>query len=200
MIWLGSILSMLTLFPHELLHAICFREDVYLYTNLAQGMLFVIGPETMTRRRKVWHAPAIWAGILCGSAAICFIMSHIRGAVLLGWVLTLAGLGLPMSYFASFASSLKQQILSQGLKRPKNVYTLVLADNAKGISVSNETEHADYPWKKIHHIYRDLTATYLFITKDRAFILPHQCIEEGEDALWDLISRKVDSSRCTILK
>ena len=54
MIWLGSILSMLTLFPHELLHAICFREDVYLYTNLAQGMLFVIGPETMTRRHFVF--------------------------------------------------------------------------------------------------------------------------------------------------
>lgn len=52
-LWLGAVLSLLTLFPHELLHGVCFKEDVYLYTNLNQGMLFVVGPETMTKRRFV---------------------------------------------------------------------------------------------------------------------------------------------------
>ena len=50
---LGCIAPMLILFPHELLHAICFREDVYLYTNWKQGMLFVIGPETMSKTRFI---------------------------------------------------------------------------------------------------------------------------------------------------
>ena len=45
--------SILTLFPHELLHAICFKGDVYLYTNWSQGMLFVVGPETMSKTRFV---------------------------------------------------------------------------------------------------------------------------------------------------
>ncbi|MGN0766022.1 MAG: DUF3267 domain-containing protein [Christensenellales bacterium] len=45
--------SILTLFPHELLHAICFKGDVYLYTNWSQGMLFVVGPETMSKARFV---------------------------------------------------------------------------------------------------------------------------------------------------
>ena len=152
------------------------------------------------RRRKVWRAPAIWAAILCGSAAICFIMSHVRGAKLLGSVLMLVGIGLPLSYFATFASSLKQQILAQGLKRPKHVYTLVLSERAKGISVSNETEHADYEWKNVHHVYRDLTATYLFITKERGFILPHQCIEEGDDVLWALLRKKIPELRRTDLR
>ena len=35
--------SLLILFPHELLHAVCFKNDVYLYTNFKQGMLFVVG-------------------------------------------------------------------------------------------------------------------------------------------------------------
>ena len=69
------------------------------------------------RRRKIWRAPAIWAAILCASAAICFIMSHVRGAKLLGSVLMLVGVGLPLSYFATFASSLKQQILACGSKQ-----------------------------------------------------------------------------------
>lgn len=42
------------LLPHELLHAVCFREDVYLYTNLRQGMLFVIGPEDMSKLRFIF--------------------------------------------------------------------------------------------------------------------------------------------------
>ena len=152
------------------------------------------------RRRKVWRDPAIWAAILCTSAAVCFIMGHVRGAKLLGGVLLLVGLGLPMSYFATFASSMKQQILAQGLKRPKHVYTLVLSEKAKGIAVSNETEHAEYEWKKVHHVYRDLLATYIFITPARGFILPHTCIEEGEEALWDLLRKKIPEERRTDLR
>ena len=51
---LGALASMLVLFPHEILHAICFKEEVYLYTNLKQGMLFVVGPESMTRNRFIF--------------------------------------------------------------------------------------------------------------------------------------------------
>lgn len=49
----GCLASLVILFPHEILHAVCFKEDVYLYTNWKQGMLFVVGPETMSRRRFV---------------------------------------------------------------------------------------------------------------------------------------------------
>ena len=50
---LGWLLAMATYFPHELLHAVCFKQDVYLYTNWQQGMLFVVGPEDMSRARFV---------------------------------------------------------------------------------------------------------------------------------------------------
>lgn len=51
---LGAIASMLVLFPHELLHGICFKNEVYLYTNLKQGMLFVVGPEDMSKARFIF--------------------------------------------------------------------------------------------------------------------------------------------------
>lgn len=50
----GYILAMLSVFPHELLHAVCFRNEVYLYTNWKQGMLFVVGPECMSKARYVF--------------------------------------------------------------------------------------------------------------------------------------------------
>lgn len=54
-LWLcvGCIASLLTLFPHELLHAVCFKGDVYMYTNLRQGMMFVVGTESMSKARFI---------------------------------------------------------------------------------------------------------------------------------------------------
>ncbi|MDO5037485.1 MAG: DUF3267 domain-containing protein [Tissierellia bacterium] len=49
----GSILALLTLVPHEFLHALCFRGPVYFYMKLTRGILFVTGTETMTRGRAI---------------------------------------------------------------------------------------------------------------------------------------------------
>lgn len=152
------------------------------------------------KRRKMWKRPATWAAILCASAVICFIMHHVKGAVLLGGVLMMVGLGMPLSYFASFGASIKQQIVKLGLTRPIHAYTLVLTEKNKGIQVSNEKEKAEYEWNKVHHAYKDQLATYLFITAERAFILPHVCVEEGEDALWALMEKKLPPERRTVLK
>ena len=50
----GAMLPLLTMFPHELIHALCFKEDVYLYTNFKQGLLFVVGCETMSKHRFIF--------------------------------------------------------------------------------------------------------------------------------------------------
>ena len=50
--WIGMLISCLTLFPHEILHAICFKEDVDMY--LANGGAFVCGTETMSKFRFIF--------------------------------------------------------------------------------------------------------------------------------------------------
>lgn len=62
----GTLASLLIMFPHEFLHAVCFREDVYLFTNFRQGLLFVVGPETMSRGRFVFMSllPNIVFGLI----------------------------------------------------------------------------------------------------------------------------------------
>ena len=50
----GFLLVVVTMLPHEYLHAICFKEEVYVYTNLKQGLLFVVGPEAMTKSRFIF--------------------------------------------------------------------------------------------------------------------------------------------------
>ena len=51
---LGLLLCMISMFPHEILHAICFKEDVYLFSNFKHGMLFVSGPEDMSKPRFIF--------------------------------------------------------------------------------------------------------------------------------------------------
>jgi Protein of unknown function (DUF3267). len=71
---LGSVLSLVCLFPHELLHAVCFKEDVYVYTNLKQGMAFVVGPETMSKTRFIFMSllPNLIFGIIPYYIALMF--------------------------------------------------------------------------------------------------------------------------------
>lgn len=148
------------------------------------------------RRRKMWRSPVIFAAILSACAAVCYYMHHVEGAVLLGTVLLIVGLGMPISYFVSFFFSLFKQIRTQAL--PRNVYTLTLTD-AKEFHIENETEQVDYPWKKVHHAYRGKMATYLYVTPARAFILPHYFVEGGAPELWKLLSKKLPSEKQTVL-
>ena len=152
------------------------------------------------RRRKMWRGPVIFAAILSVCAGVCFFMRHVDGAVLLGVVLLIVGLGMPVIYFLNFWLSLRKQVIDLGLKRPQNVYTLELTGDKKGIHVFNEKEKADYEWSRVFHAYRDTLATYLYLNPVRAFVLPHTCLGEHEpDELWALITKMVPPEKRTVL-
>lgn len=51
---MGVLASLVCMVPHEFLHAICFRDEVQMYSNLKQGLLFVVGTEDMTRAHFVF--------------------------------------------------------------------------------------------------------------------------------------------------
>lgn len=65
LLW-GCVLALIVMFPHELLHAVCFKKDAYMYTNLKHGILFVVGPETMSKGRFIFMSmlPSIIFGFI----------------------------------------------------------------------------------------------------------------------------------------
>lgn len=154
----------------------------------------------MLHHRKQWRSPLLFALMMGISALICFWMYRIDGAVFLGCVLLAVGLFLPCVYFLTFFQSLKKQIAANDLIRPRKVYTLHLTDAEDGIAVSNDHEQVQYCWKNVHRVYIDTLATYLYITPERAFILPHDCAEDSPEALWALIARNVASERIVGLR
>ena len=54
MMMIACVISLLTMPVHELLHAICFREEVEFYTYLRSGLMFVVGTESMTKARFIF--------------------------------------------------------------------------------------------------------------------------------------------------
>lgn len=148
-------------------------------------------------KRKMWRSPVIFAGILCFCALICFLMRHMEGAAALGGILLLIGLGMPVSYFATFFSTLRRQVKSQCF--PMKLYTLRLSETPKGIHVENDQEQADYAWKDVFHVYCGETAAYLYMTRTQSFLLPYSCVEEGSQALWELIKKQLTAEQYSFL-
>ena len=50
---IGGILAIACMIPHEYLHAVWFKEDVFMFVNSKQGMLFVVGTEEMSKVRFI---------------------------------------------------------------------------------------------------------------------------------------------------
>lgn len=90
---LGCIGSMLVVLPHELLHAVCFRKDVYMYNNLSQGLMFVIGTEDMSRGRFVFMSllPNIVFGLI--PYVVFLFFPHLTGLGAFGLICLGMGFG-----------------------------------------------------------------------------------------------------------
>ncbi len=64
-----------------------------------------------------------------------------------------------------------------------------------GQGVCRVVEHAAYPWEQVFHVCRGKTASYLYITSQRAFLIPHNCVKGGGARLWELVGRRVPADR-----
>lgn len=71
---ISMILFAVSMLPHELIHALCFKEDVYLYTSLKNGMLFVTGTERMSKGRFVFMSllPTLIFGVIPFTIGLVF--------------------------------------------------------------------------------------------------------------------------------
>ncbi len=91
--YLGLILPMFCILPHEFLHALCFKGEVYLYTNFKQGSCFVMGLEDMTKGRFIILSllPNIVFGFI--PYALWMIFPHITFLGLFGAIAIGCGAG-----------------------------------------------------------------------------------------------------------
>lgn len=133
--------------------------------------------------QKHWQRPLVFALLMSAFSVPCFLLRDRRqGAVLLGAVLLVVGLGLPLAYLLSFALSLRRQMKRMDLRGERIAYTLRL--ESAGVHVTAGTETADYPWETVHMVYRVPGCDYLYVGPRQAYLLPHGASAEK---VWGLL-------------
>jgi hypothetical protein len=140
------------------------------------------------RLKKQWRAPALFAALMSSFAAIAYSRVGVtQGAVMLGTVLLCVGLGLSAAYFLSFFLALKREIKKHGIETPRPAYTVTLSENIHVTAQSGD--EATYEWSHIFGVYRGRGCTYLYITPNRAYLLPDRDIADGTDAVLRLAEK-----------
>lgn len=102
--------------------------------------------------------------------------------------------GVPLFYFLFYRRTLLNQIHANQLETDREAYTLTI-DN-RGVTASTSTEQMTYPWNKIFRFYRTNHYFYIYIIKNRAFILPVKDMKGcAPDYLWEYVNTKMDRTR-----
>ena len=96
---LGILFSVLAIVPRSLLQIIFFHENVYLYINLSQLMILLVGPETMSKKRFIFMSlfPNIVLGII--PYIIGMIFPNLLILVVIGVIFVTLGAG---DYYNAF--------------------------------------------------------------------------------------------------
>ena len=144
-------------------------------------------------RKRIWFLPVIFASIMSAFALVCFVMrGHAEQAVMIGSLLLIIGLGLPAAYMRLFFKSIKIQIKTAGLESPRHVYSLRFSP--EGFQVINGGKPDQYKWSGVFGAYRVPGCTYLYVEKNKAFLLPDGQAEEGAD-VWGLLTDKLSAEK-----
>lgn len=120
-----------------------------------------------------------WLG-LAGFPVLMIALSVINretGSDFLFYLFIACGIGLPLLYLLFYFVSLKQQIAANGLQTPRLAYTVTLSP--QGVAVQTDKERAKYRWDQLYRVYVLPEATYVYITRARAFLLPHADLPDG---------------------
>ena len=151
------------------------------------------------RHRKHWRRPALFAVIMLALAVLCFVRAEQQhGAVILGILLAVVGVGMPAVYVGGFFHSVSEQIHRMGLTRPRIAYRVELGPDGVTVHMPGRQQKAadaTVAWANVWGVYRTAEALYLYVRYDQAYILPADQVRGGSDALWELCSRMLPAEK-----
>ena len=148
-------------------------------------------------RQKRWVSPLIFSLILTVFAVVILITGQDKAA-LLSTVLLTVGLGLPVVYVWTFFSQVKQQVKRFRLDPPRLVYSVTLGED--GIRAENHVQSQDpqeTAWGDTWKAFRQKDCIYLFVSENRAFLLPAGQADVPDEDLWAFLVDHMGQDKCS---
>lgn len=165
------------------------RQEYTIPVKLDARTFRRFGSFDMLRLRKKWVRPAVFALILIAFAVLA-LLTRKQEAGMIAAVLLVVGLGLPLVYFGTFLSQMNMQVDRYRLDPSRLVYTVRL--NYDGVHVTNNQQsegQVDVAWKDAQAAFRARGCIYLYITPQRAFLLPDGQAGCEPEELWAYIEK-----------
>ncbi len=150
--------------------------------------------DTFIRKRR-WARPALFSAIFLAFAVAGASLSDRAQSPLVVLVLTLVGIGLPVTYFFMYLASVRKKANALKLDGRRTVYTLRLTGAPDGIRVAGAGETASYQWSGAYGAWRTRGCVYLYVTKERAFLLPDGQATVDAVALWAFLAARLHDGR-----
>jgi len=135
-------------------------------------------------------------GFITGSLflLVTALLNLFTGSFSLFLVCLVLAIGVPFLYYLFYCRTLFNQIKANHLEIPREAYTITITES--GVTASTATERITYPWNKIFRIYRTSEYFFLYIIKNKAFILPSRDVQgASQDHLWELIQEHTKNTR-----
>lgn len=150
------------------------------------------------RLRQRWRNPVLFAVLMLSFSVVCFAFGGGRpGAALVGGVLLAVGLGLPLVYFFQFFRSVKRQAGAMGLDSPRHVYTVRLEeDGVRQSPADGADQPTRTPWAEVYGAWRTGSAVYLYVSTQRAYLLPNRQANVPDEELWQALTDRLGAARC----
>lgn len=147
------------------------------------------------RLQKRARAPLLFALILLAFAAICFIqVGKLRGAALLGGVLSGVAVILPLVYIGSYVASVRRTCRQLEEAGCPVAYELRFLPDC--VRVRTQGKQKDYPWKKLHAAWRLKHSIALYSAPRQAWLLPNTQDAGHERKLWEFICAELPEESC----
>ena len=149
------------------------------------------------QRTKRWVRPCVFAVIMIAFACVCFALANSGNqGILMGCVLLAVGLGLPLVYFFQFFYSVRQQAKKMKLDRPRHAYDILL--NEDGVTFRAPTPaggSAVTPWAEVYGDWQRDNIIYLYVSAQRAYLLPAGQSNVRDEKLWEYVSAHLPADK-----
>ena len=148
------------------------------------------------RRRRKWFTP-LMASMCLIAVSMFLLLRQDRAYTTAAGVLMGLGIAVPMVFFGLYFIQQQAQIVGQGLKGGQPIYSIRLAE--EGIRVTNDRRSepsVDMDWSGLYAAFRRRGCVYLYVSPERALILPDGQASVSDAALWSFILRHMGENRC----
>ena len=170
--------------------------DITVHTKLDEKTFRRFARFDMFALRKKWVRPAVFSLIMIAFAVIALLARKEQSGMIAA-VLLAVGIGLPLVYIGTFLSQVNVQAARAKLKPARPVYTVTLRD--EGIRIVNdqkEEEPQEADWQSIQQAFRKKDCVYLYVTAQKAFLLPAKQADAPDKEVWEFIREHLGAEKC----